>query len=275
MTSHFHETHRAFVNTWECDENVHMNVQFYLKRFDEAARFFAWESSGADLLTALPPTRHVRFHSELRVAQSTVIGSTTIADGAYAGWTVHEMRENDTGRLCATALDAPGAFGGPSTVGSDAIAHALPRSVSAAPAQPFSAHAMLENGAFIAHRCLLSPNECDATGNMLQQFYVARFTDGAPHVWDHFGIGTKWLNENGLGRVAVELKLTHHQPARAGDGLILFSRALPGSGKTVRLHHELVRAGDHVAIATGEVVALVMDLQTRKSVPLPETALME
>ena len=25
----FVETHRGFVNTWDCDENAHMNVQFY------------------------------------------------------------------------------------------------------------------------------------------------------------------------------------------------------------------------------------------------------
>ena len=32
----FVESHRSFVNTWECDDNAHMNVQFYFKRFDEA-----------------------------------------------------------------------------------------------------------------------------------------------------------------------------------------------------------------------------------------------
>ena len=267
------EVHRSFVNTWECDENVHMNVQFYLKRFDEAARFFQMINGAEGPLTPLPRTRHVRYHSELRMAQSTIIASGVIGDGSFAGWTVHEMRENVTGRLCATALDAPSALAITPNVSSVSIVHALPKSVDAAPAGPATAGEMLSSGGFISHRCLLSPNECNANGEMLQQFYVARFTDGAPHVWDHSGIGTKWLNENGLGRVAVEMKLTHHQPARVGDALLLYSRALAGTGKTVRLHHEMVRASDHAPIVTCEVVALVMDLATRKAVPLPETAL--
>ena len=273
MTLQLAETHRSFVNTWECDENVHMNVQFYLKRFDEAARFFQMSAGAETPLTPLPRTRHVRYHSELRMAQSTIIGSGVIGDGIFAGWTLHEMRENVTGRLCATALDAPSVPTVIPTVPSASIVHALPKSVEAAPAGPVSPGVMLDSGGFISHRCLLSPNECDANGEMLQQFHVARFTDAAPHVWDHSGIGTKWLNENGLGRVAVEMKLTHHQPARAGDALILYSRAMAGTGKTVRLHHEMVRASDHAPVVTGEVVALVMDLATRKAVPLPDTAL--
>ena len=34
------ETLFSFVNRWECDENDHLNVQFYFSRFDEADRQF-------------------------------------------------------------------------------------------------------------------------------------------------------------------------------------------------------------------------------------------
>lgn len=30
----------SFVNRWECDENDHLNVQFYFSRFEEADRQF-------------------------------------------------------------------------------------------------------------------------------------------------------------------------------------------------------------------------------------------
>ena len=33
-------TQRGFVNTWECDENEHLNVQFYFARFADAAAHF-------------------------------------------------------------------------------------------------------------------------------------------------------------------------------------------------------------------------------------------
>ena len=44
------ETQRAFVNTWECDENDHLNVQFYWKRFGDAAQVLQLKSK-------VPPAR--------------------------------------------------------------------------------------------------------------------------------------------------------------------------------------------------------------------------
>lgn len=261
------ETHRSFVNTWECDENVHMNVQFYMKRFDEAARFFAL-AHGGDHLAGLPPVRHVRYHSELAAAQSAVIRSGVIAEGPLAGRVVHRMEENATGRLCATALDGPGAPDSTAIADEAEAAPALPRSIDPAPRPGRTLEEMLAAGGLIVHRCILTPAECDAKGRLTQQFHIARFTDGAPHVWDHAGISTRWLNAKGLGRVAVEMQIRHHNPAMAGDALILVSRAETGEGKTIRLHHELIRATDGMPVASGEVVGLVMDLATRKSVKL-------
>ncbi|MFP1632887.1 thioesterase family protein [Zhengella sp. ZM62] len=261
------ETHRSFVNTWECDENAHMNVQFYMKRFDEAARFFAL-AHGGDHMAGLPPVRHVRYHSELAAAQSAVVRSGVIASGPLAGRVVHRMEENATGRLCATALDGPGAPESGAIADEAEAAPALPRSIDPSPRPGLDKAAMLAAGGVIAHRCIVTPAECDAKGRLTQQFHISRFTDGAPHVWDHAGISTRWLNDNGLGRVAVEMQIRHHNPAMAGDALILVSRAETGASKTIRLHHELFRATDGMPVASGEVVGLVMDLATRKSVKL-------
>jgi len=38
------------------------------------------------------------------------------------------------------------------------------------------------------------------------------------------GAGVVWVRENGLGRIAVEAKLSHFAPARAGDALMVHSR---------------------------------------------------
>lgn len=261
------ETHRSFVNTWECDENAHMNVQFYFKRFDEASCFFAL-AHGGDHLAGLPPVRHVRYHSELAAARSTVIRSGIIGDGPMAGWVVHRMEEATTGRLAATAIEGPGAPVSDAIADDAEAAPALPRSIDPSLRPGKSEVEMLATGGLVAHRCIVTQGECDAKGRLTQQFHIARFTDGAPHVWDHSGINTGWLAEKGYGRVAVEMQIRHHNPAMAGDALILVSRAEAGGGKTIRLHHEIIRATDKAPIASGEVVGLVMDLKTRKSVRL-------
>ena len=51
----------------------------------------------------------------------------------------------------------------------------------------------------------------------------------------------------------------------------LYSAPTAIEGKTVRLRHEILRL-DGEAVATSEVIALVIDLASRKSVPMPQFA---
>lgn len=267
----FIETHRSFVNTWECDENGHMNVQFYLRRFDEAARFMALsEGSGTD--GALPALRSIRYHGELHAADITTIRTARVGAGELTGSLVHLMEDAATGALCATALDLPRE---PRAVASgvELPAPAAPRSYSAEPARPISAADLLARGGLVTHRRILQPADCDLRGEMLAQTYLSIGSDAAPHVWQHSGYGSAGLIRNGYGRIAVEMRLTHHRPGQAGEAVTMVSAPAEITGRTIRLHHELVRAADHSPLATLEVVAMLLDLSTRKS--LPEAKLRE
>lgn len=264
------ETHRSFVNTWECDENAHMNVQFYLRRFDEAARIFA-AGHGGRLDAPLPRTRHVRFHAELPAAATTRIVSALVADGPHAGHAVHLLENMEAGVLAATALDAPQGLDAPG-VPSTAVERALPRGFAAAPARPRGRQELVAAGGLVSGYSIVQPTECDAGGFLLEQFHVARFTDAAPHVWENGGVGIAWLRRMNYGRVALEMKITHHEAARAGDGLVLASLPSAVSAKAFSLRHELSRLSDGAPVVTGEVIAVVMDLATRRTVPLPEGA---
>ncbi len=267
--SSFAESHRSFVNTWECDDNAHLNVQFYLKRFDEAARLFSGMCGGR-IDGPLPRTRHVRFHAELHAGSTTRTRSAVIANGDFEGFGVHLMEDPVTGKLAASALDSPAGSLEPAfSVDADAVQAAMPRGVETSPATPVSGREILAGGGLVAHRSIVAPADCDAAGGMLEQSYVGRFTDGAPHVWEHAGVGIALLRARNLGRVALEMKITHHMAARPGDGLVLYSLPARSGGKTINLRHELVRFGDEAPVVTGEVVAIVLDLSTRKTVPLP------
>ena len=264
------ETHRAFVNTWECDENDHLNVQFYLKRFDEAARIFGIVTGTGTVDQPLPKTRHVRYHNELRPCALTRISTSRISNGTFAGWVVHRLEDKSLNRLAATAVDTPGAIGGEAGVDAADVDYALPRGLPDDHLRPRLAEAVLQSGGLVAHRSIVTPAECDETGRMSQQFYVYRFTDAAPHVWENYGIGEPWLTANGYGRAAVEMKITHHEAARSGDMLFIYSRAERAGRKTIKLRHDVIREIDQTPIASSEVLALILDLKTRKSVPLPD-----
>jgi acyl-CoA thioester hydrolase len=265
----FVETHRSFVNTWECDENVHMNVQFYLQRFDEAARFhsFRLEKTGENY--RLPATRHVRYHRELAAGQSTITRSSTISTGPLAGYGVHLLEDALTGALCATALDAPSNNAIPDNARTEPLEAALPRSFAAEPATPKSGKEILELNGLLASQTVVHPYECDTDGFILERAIVSRFTDAAPHVWNNAGIGTDWLEKKGYGRVAVEMKITHHKAPQSGTLLMVYSTAWIENRKIIHLRHEMIDAATSKPCVTGDVAALVMDLATRKSIALP------
>ena len=265
----FVETHRSYVNTWECDDNDHMNVQFYFKRFDEAARFFAG-MNGADMAGPLPRTRHVRYHSEQHAGGIARTRSAVIAEGRFAGHVVHVLDDIETGRIAATALESPGGFDARDhQVHEGGVEQALPRGLESAPAVPMRPAQMLSLGGFVSSRTIVQPMQCDAAGELLAQGFVGRLSDAAAHVWEVAGVGIGRLKALGYGRVALEMKLTHHRPAQAGEALLIHSRPIPQGGKTMQLHHEITRFTDGAPIATAQVVAVILDLKTRKSVAMP------
>lgn len=264
------ETHRSFVNTWECDENAHLNVQFYLKRFDEAARFFALLSAGGGHDGPLPRDRNVRYHAELAAGATTLVRSAAISGGAFDGHVVHFLEDAETGRLSATSLDTPSGTGHAHAIAADAAERALPRSAPHGSLEAITPRHILGRGGLVAHRAIVGPGDCDAAGTITERFHVACLSDAAAHAWSHAGAAAVWLGERGLGRVAVEMKITHHAPAMAGDAIAVYSAPTAATGRTVTLRHEIVRAADDRPVASAEVVALILDLSTRRPVALPE-----
>lgn len=69
------ESLKSFVNRWECDENDHMNVQFYWTKFQTAALHFRLAAGLDDLPETARSSRHVRYHSEVHAADPLVVRS--------------------------------------------------------------------------------------------------------------------------------------------------------------------------------------------------------
>ncbi|OXT01664.1 hypothetical protein B7H23_01470 [Notoacmeibacter marinus] len=266
------ETHRSFVNRWECDENDHLNIQFYGQRFDEAARFFRLHSGGP-LLGPLPRLRLIRYHAEMSGGAMARIESAAIEGGDHDGATLHLMRTVPGGTLAASCLDldALNRNGGVASIAQgDLLASWLPRSPSFEQTEPLSFDEFAKIGGFCTGQSLVEGRECHGDGTLTQQGYLARYSNAAAHAWSAIGVGSTMLAERRLGRVAVEMKLTHHRPARLGEGLIIHSGTVGSEGKTIRLRHEIRRATDGVPIASAEVVSLLIDQERRKAVSLPD-----
>ena len=264
-------TRRDFVNTWECDENHHWNVQFYARAFEQAAEIGAaltgWTYDRRNVV------RHVRYHREMHSAQSMSIHSLRVANGSFAGSIVHLLTEAATGGLAATALDTrlDGTDQAPLPEAPEsAIVQALPRGVPAGVEEPANTGSLLRTGRAVAgHLGVVRSHETDREDRLLAAAVVSRFTDSAAHIWSHVGIGEEWLTRSGHGRVAVEMKLVMLAGAREGDALRLVSWIDDMQEKTFAIRHQLEHIGSGEIAAQGSVRALVMNLSTRKAAPLP------
>lgn len=262
------ETGRRFVNTWECDENAHMNVQFFFAHFQDAEAHF-WISRGLEPRSAPAVlTHHVRFHKELRAADMTLIGSGLARGPGGETVLLHMMHDVPGDNLVAACFsmlrgDVPGG------ANMDLPAEAAPRSVAAAPAQARSPDQLAARGYAPTYRAVVRPAECSSGGTLLAQHIISRFTDGAGHFWEHAGLSKRWLEDNGYGRVAVESKLTMTGPCAAGDAVIVMSGLTGYGAKTISFRHFVLNAANGRCCAVGEVTGLAVDLASRRAVAWP------
>ena len=267
------ETHRSFANRWQCDENGHINVQFYYCWFDEAAQIFALQNgqvpaTGNDLIS-----RHVRYYKELHDGDGTRISSGQIADGPFKGAIVHLLINSTTDEIAATALDhlkAP--YNANHLIASDEANLALPRGLASGSISRVDSDGLLKSRQAIASNySVVSGLDLAPNGQFITNRIISRFTDGAPHIWEHAGVTTEWLNETGNGRVAVEMKVDPVGSPNIGTALRLVSWVSEVAGKTMQVDHQLEELESRSVVAFGSVRCLVMNLTSRRSVELPET----
>jgi len=257
------ETHRSFVNTWECDENAHMNVQFYWKRFDEAARIFKLKS-GQETQSEYEPwrDRHVLYLGELHSGTTTVVHSRQ-----EGGYLVHMLSNEEDGSQSASAFEQCGDSVNiaelPDTV--------RPRSLPVAPLEVCDAGAKIANGrGLVTHMGVVNPVECDCEGNLLDQHHISRLSDAAAHLWSFVGVKRSWMGENNLGSAAVEMKVTRHCPVVVGTHVEITSWVEEIREKTFSFRHQVQDMKTGKALYSSAVTALMMDLEKRKAVPIPQ-----
>lgn len=261
------ETHRSFVNSWECDENRHMNVQFYWRRFHEASIHAAHEF-GLPTIDHSPPVRHVRYHSEGFEGDLLAVTSQWVLDGPYPTTIAHFMANRENGQLVATALDgyATNLKEGHATALKDE--NAVGRSIG-------EGYSILQNNAplnaiGITDRRVVLPRDCGMNGVALHNFIVGAFSDAASHFWEDIGLTKSWLDDNKLGRVAVEKKISTLHPLKPDTAIIIRSALTKIASKTFSFVHLLIGL-DGTCYAIGEITGLALSFETRKAIEIPQS----
>ena len=118
---------------------------------------------------------------------------------------------------------------------------------------------------------LAHPEQCDTDGLMRQQFIMARFSDGAAHLWHHVGFDRETMLKARRGTVVLEMRLDRLADIRSGTVLVAKSAIVEVMGKVLRFAHFLFDGLSGDLLATGEASAVLLDLDARKTVAFSET----
>jgi acyl-CoA thioester hydrolase len=252
------------VNTWQCDENDHLNVQYYTE--------FGHEASAHLLLTLRLRDDHIRYLREFRAVDSVEVWSAPVDLSERAIVLYHEVRNSADGTVAATVrrrieCDAawPAAFR--DSAGRAAItlpAHGRPRSVGALALPELTLDDAPKAGLIDIGRTVVKPAECDERGEFLPRHQFGRYSDGAPFLWNHLGFDRMAMQERGEGSVVVEMLSYYRQPLKAGDLVVAMSGLADFSDKVLKFTHFLFDAESGTLAACAEAVGMKFDQRIRK-----------
>ena len=282
----FLDTFRGSVNTWECDEVGHMNVQFYVARASDAA-FYLRHALGlspsrvrAEGRAMVALEEHIRFHRELRAGDIMHMRSRPVELRDRTMVSFHELFNSATDETSATVVSLSGHFdlesrklipwpeearAAAAPFAGPLPSHAEPRSVPREKRLP--ARRLEDATDFIEiYRGAVMPWECDDFGHMNSRFYMARFSDGGGHLWQAIGFDKPTMLAKRRGTVVLELRLNYLREVRSGAMLVVKSAVTRIEGRTLTFVHYMFDAETGEAVATGEVIAIMLDLDARRSV---------
>lgn len=281
------ETGRGGVNAWECDENDHLNVQFYVARLTEAtvgvAMALGLDPMGETCL--VPVAHHLRFLRELRTADTTVTRSRIIEVRTDTIVTHHEVVSG--GAVAASFLAVDGFCAGPRRPGegpdqlspwpaetvrtaellrTDLPEAAAPRSVLLdATVAPVDLSSAIADGCVPIFRGQVQPFQCDRTGALTPQHIMGAHSTGVGHLWDALGLTRERMLDAGRGGIVLENRLNYFDPVAAGTPIIALSALLEVMSKRMlRFRHMMFDQTTGRPVAVSEVAVATLDFSTRR-----------
>jgi len=267
-------SYRGSVNRWECDENDHLNVRFYMQKHWQAlcggAAELSWSSHpDPDELRARLRVQHVRFLRESRLAAplSGFIG--VVARDADSADVLTELRHAFTNELLSTCVHR---FTGITAPPSDELPDdAAPRGV---PDRDL-AHSTLSLSDVADHGFrpiglgVVQQDECGRDGTLSIHSYMARISDSMPHLWGQLVGGSGELGED-EGSAVLEYRLRYHRPLYVGQRFKIMSGVSDIDAKVLRFAHLICNTDDGRVCVSAEAAGICMDLRHRRIKVLPD-----
>ena len=180
--------YRGSVNRWECDENDHLNVRFFIDKHMQTL-LGAAPQLGLQLehvaLSYQVQSQHLKFLAEARLATPLTGYAASVGCGKDWVQVLTELRHSFTGTVLCTCIHT--VQHKRLTPTDDLPSHATPRGVTGEFAQYHNqAQADLPGlGFLLISQGSVTESEVYADGSLSLHQYMARISDGMPHLWGH------------------------------------------------------------------------------------------
>lgn len=287
------DVYRSSVQTWECDQMGHLNVQFYCEKSIEGLDALA-QAIGLGPAHArqhdtgfVPIDHHLRFHRELRPGTPMTMRAGVLDVREHSLRVVQVLHNMADNSIAATMiLDAafvsraslkPHVIPGPAREAAESLKVEMPEAAAprgitmGVPRQNPTLEDAETLGMFTTFQGIVKRHECDAYGRLQVRHYMGRVSDAIPALLAQSrepGIVGDVRGGN-IGGAALEYRMVHRKAAEDGDVLCLKTGLRHVGNKTYSWCHWLFDVDSGEAVMTAEAVAITFDLHARKAIDIP------
>lgn len=278
----FEVCYQGSVNRWECDENDHLNVRFYLHKVHQALvcaghHFGLLPPTDATTLLAALRCHHIRFLREARMAVPLTGECMVVSWQAPRLTLFAQLRHSLTDEVMATFIsefELPGQAVLPDfapTIG-PVPDYGKPRGLKAAPSpwatcDQSQARAL---GYLPVGAGVVQPDECDDAGQLLRWHYMGRTSDAMPNFWSRLQSpqdpGAR--SEGYVGGAVLEYRMQFERPLASGDAFTHLAAVGEIGNKTQEIGHLLYHNATGALALCAEALGISLDLSTRKSIAI-------
>lgn len=273
--------YQGSVNRWECDENDHLNVRFFMQKTMEALHI------GLIELGLVPPdqrahinsyvqSQHLRFLAEARVAApiSGFIGVLSVQSNQIRVLTelchsstnqvlmasIHELvlpTDNNQARRVSVVKC-------PAYAGSRGIAD------EASTYRNLSIEEALGKGFASTGHGVIQQDECE-DGELGWYQYMGRVSDSVPNLWAQVApLNDPVGSAETHGRAVLEYRLDFAGRLKQGHRFKTIAGITGMAGKTLQFTHLTFDLESNLCMLTSTAVSIILNLQTRKSEALSD-----
>ena len=128
---------------------------------------------------------------------------------------------------------------------------------------------MVGKGPLTLHEETVRPEWLDYNGHMNLAYYLLAFDHASDKFLDHVGLGAAYARATRGSIFVLETHLVYRREMRGGDTMRFSTQLLSHDAKRIHLMHRMHHARDGFLAAVNELMALHVNLDTRRAAPIP------